>query len=55
MSKTIEIEDGEIEKAVRKVLWAVEPLASGQERVLALKLAVERLHELKKHGMGPPV
>ena len=36
------------ENAVKKVLWALEPLPSGEQRVLALKEALNRLRKAKK-------
>jgi hypothetical protein len=36
----------EFERAVAKVLWAVGQLPSREERVMALKAAVERLRTL---------
>jgi hypothetical protein len=35
----------EFENAVKKVLWALEPLPNGEQRVLALKEALKRLSE----------
>ena len=33
----------EAENAVKKVLWALEPLPNGEQRVLALKEALKRM------------
>ena len=47
-----EFEKDEFEKAVRKILWAIEPLPRGEQRILALKEALERLRTVTHDRSG---
>jgi len=50
MSPALEkmLKEYRLTNAVQKVLWALEPLESGEQRVLALKEALGQLREFNK-------